>query len=297
MIEIQKTCTIPRVAAIHDLSGFGRSSLTIVLPVLSAMGIQACPLPTALLSTQTSGFEDYYFLDLTNSMKEIIKHWTALGIQFDAVYSGFLGSVNQISIVSNFIDSCRKKPDCLILVDPVLGDDGEPYGPVTGEMIDGMRELVKKADVITPNYTEAALLLGKPLKTELYTDEVKEYLLDLADLGPQKVIITSIPAKGREHFSSVYAYNKSNHGFWKVECEYLPASYPGTGDMFASVIVGALLKKKRFPEAVDQAVQFVYKAIRDTFGQNIPVREGVLLEHVLDILSVPVSERTYEEVD
>ncbi|NQT59008.1 MAG: pyridoxamine kinase [Bacteroidetes bacterium] len=299
-MDTPQTRIVPRVAAIHDLSGFGRSSLTVVLPILSSMGIQVCPLPTALLSTQTSGFDDYYFLDLTESMKEIISHWDLLGIQFNSVYSGFLGSADQIIIVSDFIESCRKnthgvKP--LILVDPVLGDDGEPYGPVSKEMIDGMSELVKKADVITPNYTEAALLLNKPVKPELQIGEIKEYLMELADLGPQKVVITSIPAQGRERFSSVYAYDKSVHTFWKVECEYLPASYPGTGDMFASMIVGSLLKGGVFPEAVDQAVQFVYKAIRETYLRHIPVREGVLIESILDTLAIPMYSNTYEVVD
>jgi pyridoxine kinase len=286
-----------RIAAVHDLSGFGRSSLTIVLPVLSVMGIQACPLPTALLSTQTSGFEDYYFLDLTDSMKGIIAHWEKLGISFNGVYSGFLGSSKQISIVSDFIDHSRDHSDALILVDPVLGDDGETYGTITPELVAGMRNLVRNADIITPNYTEAALLLDKPMQRDLESEEIKSDLRALADLGPGQVIITSIPVRGRENFSSVYAYNRVDETFWKVCCEYLPASYPGTGDMFASVIMGSLLTGDSFPEAIDRAVQFVFKAIRTTYGKGVPARNGVLLERVLSSLLEPVHISTYELVD
>ena len=300
MMNTPQSGIVSRVAAIHDLSGFGRSSLTVVLPVLSAMGIQVCPLPTALLSTQTTGFDNYYFLDLTESMKGIISHWSQLGIQFDSVYSGFLGSVDQIAIVSDFIENCRKSEkgvNPLILVDPVLGDDGEPYGPVTQELINGMRELVKRADVITPNYTEAALLLDKPVQTELLTDEIKEYLVELSDLGPQRVIITSIPARGKEHFSSVYAYDKRVHTFWRIESKHLPASYPGTGDMFASVVVGSLLRGRSFPEAADQAVDAVYKAIQETYLVHTPEREGILFETTLGTLVEPTHSDTYVVVD
>ncbi len=299
-MDTNKNKITPRVAAIHDLSGFGRSSLAVVLPVLSVMGIQVCPLPTALLSTQTSGFDNYYFLDLTESMKEIISHWITLGIQFNAVYSGFLGSAAQISIVSDFIDNCRRTTEdgkILTLIDPVLGDDGEPYGPVDKKMIDGMRELVKKADVITPNYTEAALLLNKPVKQSSNIGEIKDYLMKLADMGPQKVVITSIPVQGRERLRSTYFFDKNVQTFWKVECEHLPGSFSGTGDMFASIIVGSLLSGTSFPEAVDRAVQFVFKAIQETFQRNIPEREGVLIESGLNTLVEPLQVKTYKVVN
>ncbi|MBL7006307.1 MAG: pyridoxamine kinase [Spirochaetia bacterium] len=298
-MNTQITGIVQRVAAIHDLSGFGRSSLTVVLPVLSAMGIQVCPLPTALLSTQTSGFNNYYFLDLTESMKKIISHWATLGIRFNAVYSGFLGSSDQISIVSDFIGDCRKNSEdgeLLVLIDPVLGDEGVPYGPVDKEMIDGMRKLVAKADVITPNYTEAALLLKKPIKKSLQTEEIKEYLMHLADLGPQKVVITSTPVAGSESLCSTCFYDKNTHLFWKVESDYLPAAYPGTGDMFSSIVVGSLLRGTGFPDTVDQAVHSVYKAIQETYLRNIPEREGVLVESVLDKIAEPLHNPSYEMI-
>ena len=148
----------PRIAAIHDLSCFGRCSLTIALPVLSAMGCQCCPLPTALLSAHT-GFPGNTFLDLTAEMGRIADHWTAMDLQFDAIYSGFLGSADQVDTVARFFDTF-KKSDTAVIVDPVMGDHGTAYRTCTPELCRGMRVLAENSDVITPNLTEAALLLG-----------------------------------------------------------------------------------------------------------------------------------------
>lgn len=277
---------IPRVAAVHDLSGYGRSSLTVVLPVLSAMGINVCPLPTAILSTQTSGFDDYVFLDLTDTMKDIIKHWKTLPLLFDSIYSGFLGSVAQIKLVEDLIDNFSGR-ECLITVDPVMGDNGNFYGPFDSEMISGMKRLVQKADLITPNYTEAAFLLNREYKEALPLKEIVKILRDLAEMGPEKVIVTSVPLEGKIGTTAVLAYERKNNRFWKVETAQIPASYPGTGDMFASVITGRLLLGDSLPAALDRAVHFVTHAIRNTFGHNTPHREGVLLEKSLYQLMTP----------
>ncbi len=294
---MQSRNPIPRVCAVHDLSGFGRSSLTIVSPVISTMGAQVCPLPTALLSTQTSGFEDYYFRDLTDDMEQVLRHWKSLNLNFEAIYTGFLGSVKQISLVKGLIDEFTDPQDRLVLIDPVLGDDGELYGPFDSTMTDGMRDLITKADVITPNFTEAALLLGEPYRDNISVEQIKDWLKRLSDMGPERVIITSVPVTGKDSLSSVYAYNKRGNRYWKVECTYIPASYPGTGDIFASVIVGSLLQRDSLPIAIDRAIQFVLQAIRSTFGYEIEHREGVLVERVLDTLRHTVPISTYEMVD
>ena len=155
----KRTMMTPRVAAIHDMSGFGRCSLTVAIPILSAMGVQCCPLPTAFLSTHTGGFEGFTFLDMTDEMSKVADHWASLGLTFQAVYSGFLGSERQIGVVENFI--CRfRGPDTVVVVDPVMGDYGRVYQTYTAAMCSGMARLAELADVITPNLTEAALLLG-----------------------------------------------------------------------------------------------------------------------------------------
>ena len=151
----------PRVAAIHDMSGFGRCSLTVAIPVLSAMGLQCCPLPTAFLSTHTGGFEGFSFLDMTDEMPKVAAHWKTLDLDFQCIYSGFLGSERQIRIVSEFIREFRK-PDTVVVVDPVMGDHGQVYQTYTPAMCEGMVHLAEQVDVIVPNLTEAALLLGIP---------------------------------------------------------------------------------------------------------------------------------------
>ncbi len=284
---------VPRVAAIHDLSGFGRASLTVIIPILSTMGVQACPLPTAVLSSHTGGFNDYHFVDMTEDMVKIIDHWKTLDIAFDGIYSGFLGSPRQVDIVMEFINTFAR-PEQLVVVDPVMGDDGKPYRTMGPEMIRQMQSLVSHADIITPNFTEAAFLLGEPYPGTLDEKQIKEWIQKLCDRGPGKVIITSVPVPGRKNLSGVVAFDREDGRFWKVDCTYIPTHYPGTGDAFASVIVGGLLQGDSLPIALDRAVQFVSMAIRSTFGYNYPNREGVLIERVLTNLRAPVTASSYE---
>ena len=284
---------IPRIAAIHDLSGFGRCSLTVIIPILSAMGMQVCPLPTAVLSTHTGGFENYEFIDLTDHMEGIINHWKDLDLKFNCIYSGFLGSPRQISIVSQFVKSFHQQ-DILVVVDPVMGDDGKPYDTYGHEMIQKMGDLVSVADIITPNITEASFLLNKPYPELLKDDELKEWLVQLSNMGPNTVIITSVPDAHCNNKTSVAAYNKESNKFWRVSCDYIPASYPGTGDIFTSVLVGSLLQGDSLPIALDRSVQFVSMAVRATFGYQTPVREGVLIEKILENLKAPVVFSSYE---
>ncbi|MBN2552136.1 MAG: pyridoxamine kinase [Spirochaetales bacterium] len=287
---------VPRAAAIHDLSGFGRASLTVIIPILSTMGIQVCPLPTAVLSTHTGGFEDYRLLDLSSHMRSMIDHWRKLELGFDALYSGFLGSSEQIEIVSELIAEFAREQQ-LVLVDPVMGDEGKPYGPMRAELIRGMRRLVRKAMVITPNFTEACFLLDREYSSRIEVAELKDWLIRLSDLGPSIVIATSVPVNPGERTSAVIAYNREDERFWKVDCTYIPAYYPGTGDAFASVVLGSLLQGDSLPIALDRAVQFVSLAIKASFGYDLPRREGVLLERVLSNLKAPLTSVTYELVD
>lgn len=286
--------TIKKVAAIHDLSGFGRSSLTAIIPTLSTMGVQVCPVPTAILSNHTGGFECYSYVDLTDSMEEYIEKWKELGLEFECIYSGFLGSTKQIQIVSDFIDYFGNKEN-LVVVDPVMGDNGELYSSFTEEIIPKMKQLVAKADLITPNFTEAGFLLGiEKCPDELSDEEIKEWLCKLADLGPDIVVITSVPdAKNKEN-TNVVAYDKQNNMFWKVGCRYIPAAYPGTGDTFTSVVIGSLLQGDSLPVALDRGTQFISQCIKASYGFNYPKRNGVLLEKELDILNMPVLISGYE---
>lgn len=286
------TNKVKRIAAVHDLSGFGRVSLTVVIPILSSMGFQVCPLPTAVLSSHTQ-YPQFSILDLTEEMPKIIAEWKKLDIQFDAFYTGYLGSPRQVQIVSDFIDDFRQ-PDDLVVVDPVLGDNGRLYTNFDESMIREMRRLAAKADVITPNLTELFYLMDKPYKADNTDEELKTYLRLLSDAGPQVVIITSVPVHGESHKTSVYAYNRVGDRYWKITCPYLPAHYPGTGDTFTSVITGALLQGDSLPIALDRATQFILQGIRATFGYEYDNREGILLEKVLHNLDMPIQSASYE---
>ena len=287
------TNPVPRVAAIHDLSSFGRASLTVVTPILSSMGVQVCPLPTAVLSTHTGGFQGYHFVDLTAHLRATIAHWKDLGVEVDAIYSGFLGSPQQVDLVTDLIESFGGQ-ERLVVVDPVMGDDGKPYSTMGPELIAQMRRLITRAHVITPNFTEAAFLLEEDYSLDLPLEEAKSWARRLVEMGPNVALLTSVPLPEKRGSTAVLAYDGRDHRFWKIDCNYIPAHYPGTGDAFASVIVGSLLCGDSLPIAMDRAVQFVSMAIRATFGHPHPPREGVLLERVLGNLNTPVTSSTYE---
>lgn len=290
---------VKKVAAIHDLSGYGRASLTTIIPILSNMKVQVCPVPTAILSTHTGGFEGYSFIDLTDYMQEHIAHWKRLDLDFDCIYSGFLGSPKQIEIVADFIDYFGKKSK-FIVVDPVMGDNGKLYSTMDNEMVVGMRNLIKKADIITPNFTEVMYLLGKEYDKNIDIEKVKEYLKELSNMGPKIVIATSVPEIEENKMDkkiSVVAYDRENDVFWRVSCRYIPASYPGTGDAYTSVVIGSLLQGDSLPMAIERGVQFITQCIMASYGFKYPKKEGVLLEKMLDVLKMPMIATNYEMLE
>lgn len=290
---------VKKVAAIHDLSGYGRASLTTIIPILSNMKVQVCPVPTAILSTHTGGFEGYSFIDLTDYMQEHIAHWKRLDLDFDCIYSGFLGSPKQIEIVADFIDYFGKKSK-FIVVDPVMGDNGKLYSTMDNEMVVGMRNLIKKADIITPNFTEVMYLLGKDYDKNIDIEKVKEYLKELSNMGPKIVIATSVPEieeNKMDKKTSVVAYDRENDVFWRVSCRYIPASYPGTGDAYTSVVIGSLLQGDSLPMAIERGVQFITQCIMASYGFKYPKKEGVLLEKMLDVLKMPMIATNYEMLE
>lgn len=262
-------------AAIHDLSCYAKSSLTVVTPILEAMGVEVCPVPTALLSTQTDGFEGYLFEDLTSQMRQVISHWHQLGLVFDSVYSGFLGSPRQVALVESFIDEQRRLGSPLVLVDPVLGDAGKTYGPMDASLIAQMRSLVARADVITPNTTEAALLLGHEWRPVDHSSEIYEHVRALSGLGPKHVVVTGVTLESSQDKCSVAWYDRDLNDFGVFSHARISPSYPGAGDLFASLLCGLLLWGQTFPSAVEQAALWVSSAITLTSALGYPARHGV----------------------
>ncbi len=270
---------IPTCATIHDLSCYAKSSLTVVCPVLEAMGVEACPLPTAILSTQTDGFDGYAFTDLTATMQSVLHHWQELGICFEGVYSGFLGSPQQIDIVMQFIASQKRCGAPLVVVDPVLGDGGCTYGPMDHQLVAGMRSLVSCADVITPNTTEVSLLLGTPWEPNPSQTLLELQARALSDLGPAKVVVTS--AACTDDLTGVAWYDRTTDAFCVHRHRRVSASYPGSGDLFASVLTGSLLGGNTFEQSVLQADAIVASAVARTHAMGYAQRHGICTSSII----------------
>lgn len=275
----------PRAAVIHDLSGFGRCSLTEVIPILSVMGVQCCPLPTAFLSTHTGGFQGFTFLDMTEELPRAAAHWKALGLKFQAIYSGFLGSERQIDIVADFIQQFRTK-DTLVVVDPVMGDDGEAYQTYTPAMCTGMARLAELADVITPNLTEAAFLLGRDYSQLLDGGRALHNEAALQELaaalcldGKRSVALTGAAlAPGK---TGAMCYDARTGKAEAVQTEFVAHPLHGTGDIFASVLTGALMRGSSLRDGAALAVDFIHACAVRTVSQGLPLREGVDFEPLL----------------
>lgn len=270
----------PRIAAIHDLSCFGRCSLTIALPVLSAMGCQCCPLPTALLSAHT-GFPGNTFLDLTAEMGRIADHWTAMDLQFDAIYSGFLGSADQVDTVARFFDTF-KKSDTAVIVDPVMGDHGTAYRTCTPELCRGMRVLAENSDVITPNLTEAALLLDRPYE-EIRQADAYEVVRRLSLGGRRSVVLTGYSSEPGQ--TGTLCFDRDSGESKAVQTPREPQDFSGTGDLFASVLAGGVAKGVPLFQAAQAAADFVRDCIARTLAEGLTEQDGVDFEPLLGQLT------------
>ena len=269
-----------RVAAIHDLSGFGRCSISVILPVLSAMGVQVCPVPTAVLSSHTGGLGDPVIRDLTDYIEPALRHYQSLGVEFEAVYTGFLGSGEQVDCCLEFF---KAYPKALKIVDPVMGDNGRPYRTCTPELRRRMSELAAAADIITPNITEAAMLLEESYPAAPLTrSEAKSMLLRLSHMGPKRVVITG--AELAQGGLASLGYDGENGSFWYVPCEYIPVHHPGCGDIYASVLLGAELSGASLPIAMARAAAFTELCVKTTYSYGSDPRYGVMLESVLGSL-------------
>lgn len=270
----------PRIAAIHDLSCFGRCSLTIALPVLSAMGCQCCPLPTALLSAHT-GFPGNTFLDLAAEMGRIAEHWAAMDLQFDAIYSGFLGSADQVDTVARFFDTF-KKSDTAVIVDPVMGDHGTAYRTCTPELCWGMRVLAENADVITPNLTEAALLLDRPYE-EIRQSDAYEVVRRLSLGGRRSVVLTGYSSESGQ--TGALCFDRDSGESKAVQTPREPQDFSGTGDLFASVLAGGVARGVPLFQAAQAAADFVRDCIARTLAEGLTEQDGVDFEPLLGQLT------------
>lgn len=274
---------IPRIAAVNDLSGFGRCSLAVAMPILSAMGFQVCPLPTVLLSAHT-GYEQPYIRDFTQDMQAYLQHWDRMELEFEAIYTGFLGSAEQGEILTRFLQE-PAHADVLRVVDPAMADHGELYASCTPSLVDAMRSLVGCATVTTPNLTEACLLVGEDYWRVLHLpcDERRAAVFHIGEqllaLGCEAVVITGVP-DGEEHIGN-YVLDSVRHERTCISTQRVAHSYAGTGDVFASVLCGALMRGNTPAEATDIAARFVHRATAYTAARDLPLQDGVEFEHFL----------------
>lgn len=263
-----------RVAAIHDISCFGKCSLTVALPILSAAGIETAVIPTAVLSTHTGGFTGYTFRDLTDDILPVARHWKKEGVSVDAVYTGYLGSKEQIALVAAAIELIKKEA-AVVIVDPVMADNGRLYDGFPEDFPKEMRKLCRRADIITPNITEAALMLDMPYHSEGYTEEyITEILNGLAAETGAAVVLTGVSFDDRRVGAACLQDGRIDYAF----SERIETTYHGTGDVFSSTLVAALMNGRSLKAATQIAVNFTYSCIRRTLSEYPQVRYGVAFE-------------------
>lgn len=268
---------LPRVAAVNDISGFGRCSLTTCMPVLSVMGIQCCPVPTSVLSMHT-GFENFEFTDMTDFLPRYLESWERQGLTFDAVYSGFLGSYEQIRITEGFM---KRQNGALLVVDPVMGDDGRLYTTLDDRMKHEMKKLVSLAHIVTPNVTEACFLAGETYKRDCIDDDFARLLCEkISSIGTKAVVITGI----RESENQIKCCYYENGQFGSHSYLRSSGEFSGNGDLFASLLTGFLLKGLPLVEAIKRSTDFIYRAIEYTLSLNVPLTDGIAFESLLHTL-------------
>ena len=265
-----------RIITVQDISCVGKCSLTVALPIISAAGVETGVIPTAVLSTHTA-FPEFTFCDLTDEIEKISDTFLNLGIDFDAIYTGYLGSFRQLSLVSDFIDRFGGKAK--IVIDPVMADNGKLYKGFTPEFASSMAELCARADLIVPNLTEASFMLGIPYNPDYDEKYIRDVLKQLTDLGAKSAALTGISFKDDE--IGVYFYDGESGEYYSYFNEKLPASFHGTGDIYASATLGAMMRGFTIPEALSIAVDFTLLTMKKTLEDEEHRFYGVNFEEAL----------------
>jgi len=268
-----------RIISIQDISALGKCSLTVALPIISAMGVECAVVPTALLSTHTQ-FKEFTFCDLTDEMEPIADHWQREGFRFDAIYTGYLGSFRQVDIVKRYFRDFGA--GAKLIVDPAMADNGKLYAGFTPEFPRKMAELLQGADLVLPNLTEACFLLGKEYRQEYDRDYIMDILRGLLDLGAKNAALTGVSfEKGR---LGVVSLDGATGDFAEYYTEHLPVSFHGTGDIFSSAAVGALVRGLSVPEALALAADYTVECIRLTLAEENHSWYGVNFEQATPYL-------------
>ena len=273
------TYTQKKIAIINDLAGYGKCALTVSIPIISSMRVAACPIPTSVFSNHT-GYPSFHFKDLTDEMIPYMEQWKKLNFSFDGIISGYLGSKEQIDIVADFIKDFKKE-NTSVIIDPIMGDHGKTYSAYTPEMCLKMKELVKYADVLTPNITEACILTDTPYKNSWQRKEIIEIAEKLSSAGPSKVVITGINQK--TYITNLCFVRDEEPVF--ISTHRIGTGRHGTGDIFTSMIASDAVNGVEFKESVRKAAHFIKKCIQHSIDLGVPEPEGVVFEELLYMLN------------
>lgn len=264
-----------KIAVINDFCGFGRCSLAVSLPVISAMKLQCCPLPTSVFSNHT-GYDSFFFTDYTQHMGAYMDEWVKLGLRFDGILTGFLGTAEQVGIVKRFLEQFKAQ-GTVCVVDPVMGDGGALYPTYSPVLAKEMASLVPFADILTPNLTEACFLTGTAYHSDMTEGELEEICRKLSDLGPEKIVISGLE---RDGFLENFVYEKGS-GAQVIRTAKVGPCRAGTGDVFSSMIAADAVKGVAFAKAVRHASAFISKALRRTVELDLPLTDGICFEEFL----------------
>jgi len=268
------------IITIQDISCLGRCSITVALPILSAAGIEATILPTAVLSTHTGGFQNFTVTDLESDILPIVNHWLSLDdVSFDNIYTGYLASKEQIELIKKVIDMVKEKHDISVMVDPAMADNGKMYPAFDDEFAGNMLSLCEKADIIVPNLTEATKMVGMEYKSGVTSKEYVESILDkLSKRNINKIVLTSVCLEEGKIGTACYDNGKIEYYFRDI----IPGYYHGSGDVYSSSLLSAYLKGKSLFEAVKIATDYTCACIDRTRNEGTPVRYGVNFEEELE---------------
>lgn len=267
-----------KIAVINDISGFGRCSIAVSLPIISMLKVQCCPLPTSIFSNHT-GFDSFFYEDFTPYMERYINEWEKLNLNFSGICTGFLGSAEQINIVTKFFQKFITK-DTIVVIDPVMGDYGKAYPTYTEEMCQNMKNLIQYANILTPNLTESCILTDIPYKEDWTFDEVTEIARILSSKGPSKIVITGI-IEGNNICNLCYE-GDDNISIIKTKKIGTPRS--GTGDIFSAIVAADAVNQVSLKESVQKAADFIKECILKSIEMDIPLTDGVCFEEVLHTL-------------
>lgn len=265
-----------KIAVINDLTGFGRCALSVEMPIISHMGIQCCPVPTSVLSNH-SAYESFYMRDLTKDITPFMTEWKKLGLHFDAVLTGFCGSAEQIDAVTKIVDDFSNEEN-IVIVDPIMGDNGECYSVYNNEMCNKMKALIVKANIITPNLTELCILAEEEYD-ESYSNEKIGYMCEKLAKNMKKesgIVVTGLK---RGMYIANYIYEQGDYSI--IRKKTAGENRCGTGDVFAAVLAGSIVQGKTLSDSVKKAADFVSECIKESDKINVPRTDGVCFEKIL----------------